>query len=198
VDVPPSDQPSRLSQTVTFPDSITFWVRPAETSSAGQPAYGVEFQDGLYQLWVLFGEREGGELVSARSAIVHVRAPFDEWSRQTITPAELYAQFGWALPDYSVRSRQGIEFAARQVMISLLVSDSNTEQVFGPIEQDPDFAAPRALVAHALAHPDEYYVNLGNEYCRQRNTDLAREAFLQALIFNPDSIAANRGLVGCR
>jgi hypothetical protein len=56
---------------------------------------------------------------------------------------------------------------------------------------------PRSLVDHALAHPDEYYLNLGSEYCRQRNVDLARQAFRIALAYNPDSLEIDRAMEAC-
>jgi hypothetical protein len=110
----------------------------------------------------------------------------------------LYAQFGWVKPAYSVRNRQGIEFAARQVMLGLLVLGFDEAQTFGPIEQDPDFASPRMLISEAISHPDDYYVNMGDEYCRQRNTDLARQAYTTALKYNPDSMTAAQGLESCQ
>jgi tetratricopeptide (TPR) repeat protein len=110
----------------------------------------------------------------------------------------LYARLGWDLPPYSIRDSQGIEFAARQVRISLIVSGMQVSQSFGAIEQDPGFASPQTLVAEAIAHPDDYYVNLGNEYCRQRNIDLAAEAYQRALEYKPDNADAQQGLDTCR
>jgi hypothetical protein len=190
---------SRLSQTVTLPGPISIWVRP--TVAAPDPlrsAYGLEFEDGPRRLQVLFGDRDGIDETNRVIAVVYVRAPLNQWSRQTVDLRELYARLGWDLPPYSIRDSQGIEFAARQVRISLIVSGMQVSQSFGAIEQDPSFASPQTLVAEAIAHPDDYYVNLGNEYCRQRNIDLAAEAYQRALEYKPDNADAQQGLDTCR
>lgn len=189
----------RLSQTVTFPDTFSIWVRPTDLANAPLEApYGLEIDDGQHRLWVLFGDQAGISQTDENFGIVYMPAPVDQWSRQTINPPEYYARFGWELPDYTLRNRQGIEFAARQVTLSLLVSGTQVSQAFGAIEQAADFASPQALVADAIEHPDDYYVNMGNEYCRQRNYDLATIAFQQALQYNPANAHAQQGLETCR
>jgi tetratricopeptide (TPR) repeat protein len=189
---------SLLSQTVTFPDSFSIWVRPvALPSDEVDQVYGLQFDDAEHRLRVLFGDRQGIEQLEENTAVVYVRAPLDQWSKQTIDPAELYGRFGWELPPYSIRSRQGLEFAARQITIRLIVSGMHVSHAFGPIEQDPGFGSGRALVEEAIAHPDDYYVNMGDEYCRQRNIDLARGAYQRALDYNPDNALARARLGSC-
>jgi hypothetical protein len=188
-----------LSQTVTFPDSFSIWVRPVTLpSGSAEEVYGMQFDESEHRLRVLFGDREGNEQLEENVAVVYVRAPLDRWSRQEIDPAGLYALFGWALPPYSIRSQQGLEFAARQVTLRLIVSGTHVSHAFGPIEQDPDFASGHTLVEEAIAHPDDYYVNMGDEYCRQRNADLAHEAYLRALDYNPDNTLAQGRLGSCQ
>ncbi len=185
----------RLSQSVTFPDQFSIWVRPATlVPDPPQEAYGLEIVDKKHRLWVLFGDREGSYLIEQGFGVVYLRTPLNQWSQQSIDPAELYSRFGWELPAYSLRNRQGIEFAARQVSFSLLVSGTQVSGVFGPIEQDTDFASPHNLIAEAIAHPDIYYVNMGKEYYRQRNFDLAAEAYQHALEYNPKNIEAQQSL----
>ncbi len=189
----------RLSQTVTFPDTFSIWVRPKDSSSTLlQSPYGLELNDGQHRLQVLFSDQKGINQPDEDFGIIYMPAPLDQWSRQTINPPDLYNQFGWELPDYTLRNRQGIEFAARQVTLSLFVSNTGVSQAFGAIEQTADFASPQALVADAIKHPDSYYVNLGNEYCRQRNSDLAAMAFQHALQYYPASADARQGLETCR
>lgn len=189
----------RLSQTITFPGPFSIWVRRAAIAEEPAPeGYGLEFNDGEHRLWVLFSDREGREQVNSGFGIMYLNTPLNEWSRQRIDLAAFYALFDWQLPAYTTRSSQGLEFAARQVMLSLMVSGTRVTQAFGPIEQDPGFASPRARIDEAIAHPDDYYVNLGDEYCRQRNADLAREAYLRALTFNPENSLAQRGLETCQ
>lgn len=197
--LPARNGAARLGQTITFPDSFSIQVRP--TSAAADPlqsAYGLEFDDSVHRLWVLFGDAETRGVIDEDFGFVYLRAPLNEWSEQTIDPAALYEQFGWELPPYSTRSRQGIEFAARQVTLNLLVSGTDAIGVFGGIEQDAYFSSPRALVDEALANPDVYYANLGDEYCRQRNDDLAAQAYRRALEYNASSVAAQRGLERCK
>ncbi len=40
-------------------------------------------------------------------------------------------------------------------------------------------------VSNMLAHPEVYYINLGDEYFRQRNYDSALDAYQRALTYNP-------------
>jgi len=195
---PVQDGTGLLSQTVTFPGPFAIWVRPvALRSDESRESYGLQFDDAQHRLRVLFGDREGSEQVNEDVAVWYVRAPLDQWSRQEVDLGGLYAHFGWELPAYSVRSQQGLEFAARQVTLRLIVSGLHASHVFGPIEQDPGFASPRSLVEEAIAHPDDYYVNMGDEYCRQRNVDLAREAYRHALAYNPGNPLAQLGVESC-
>jgi tetratricopeptide (TPR) repeat protein len=142
----------------------------------------------------LFGGADTRGLLETNVGYVVQRAALNQWSKQEIKPAELYALFGWELPPYTVRNSQGLEFFARQVKLSLLLYGSKITGIFGPIEQDRLFASPDTLVATAIEHPDVYYVNLGNEYRRQRNFGLAEDAFRQAVAYNESNASAHDGL----
>ena len=61
---------------------------------------------------------------------------------------------------------------------------------------DLEQASPssRQLTAQGLAHRDEYYIRVGNEYRRQRNYELARQAYSRALVYNGANAEAHFGL----
>jgi hypothetical protein len=194
--VMPADHGSaRLSQMVTFPESFSIQVYPTGGGTdPGISGYGLELDDGQHQLRVLFGGADTRGLLETNVGYVVQRAALNQWSKQEIKPAELYALFGWEPPPYTVRNSQGLEFFARQVKLSLLLYGSKITGIFGPIEQDRLFASPDTLVATAIEHPDVYYVNLGNEYRRQRNFGLAEDAFRQAVAYNESNASAHDGL----
>jgi len=186
---------ARLSQTITFPDSFSIQVRPTIGGSDPRAfAYGLELDDGQHKLWVLFGDGDAHGTLEPDFGYVYQRAPLNQWSKQEVKPAELYALFGWKRPPYTVRDSQGLEFSASQVKLSLLVSGSNVAGMFGPIKQDPHFASADALVAAAIERPDVYYASLGDEYGRQRNYGLAEGAYRQAMAYNDGNAYAHNGL----
>ena len=186
---------ARLSQMITFPELFSILVYPSGGGTdPGISGYGLELDDGQHELRVLFGDAEKHGLLEENVGYVYRRAALNQWSNQVINPAELYALLGWELPPYRVRNSQGIEFSARQLKLSLLVFGSKVEGIFGPLAQDSDFVMPEALAAAAIEHPDVYYVNLGNEYRRQRNFDLAEDAFRQAVAYNASNASAHNGL----
>ncbi len=186
---------ARLSQLVTFPDSFSILVYPtASGSDASDSGYGMELDDGRHQLRILFGDRDERGRLEQNVGYVVLRTVLNQWSNQEIHPAELYASFGWELPPYTIRNSQGLEFYAPQVRLSLLVYGEKATGIFGPIEQDPRFTSPEALVSAAIEHPDVYYVNLADEYRRQRNADLAENAYRQAIAYNNANAYAHNGL----
>ncbi|OGO33278.1 MAG: hypothetical protein A2Z03_08530 [Chloroflexi bacterium RBG_16_56_8] len=198
---PPGSFVTRLEQDITFPDSFSIWVYP--TSSATDPsenAYGVEIDDGERRLWILFGESDKwGKLDNG--AFVYLNAPLNMWSKQNIDLRGLYAQLGWPLPVSSLRGRNGLEVAAPQAQISLLVAGNtktDTVQWFGPIEQTINPGDPSVLLAQVFAHPDSYYVTRGDEYRRARNYQLAEESYQRALRYNDLNAAAYFGIAESR
>ncbi|MFN8564800.1 MAG: hypothetical protein U0703_24975 [Anaerolineae bacterium] len=112
---------ARLSQRVTFPRDLAVWVYPSDSADdATQSTYGLEFDDGVHRLWVLFGQStQSGELVDG-TAYIYLDTPAATWTRQVIDLAELYDHFGWELPSYTRREKNGLAFYARQVNLSLL------------------------------------------------------------------------------
>jgi tetratricopeptide (TPR) repeat protein len=181
----------RLGQSIVLPDELALWVYPprnADDPASG--AYGLELDDGQRKLWVLFGESDRHGWLENGLAYVYLRAPLGRWSRQIIHPADLYRLVGWDQPAPSLRSANGLQFAARQVRLSLIAvidSLSESEVVFGTLQPGPAARTPSELAAEALAQPEIYYANLGDEYRRQRNYSLAVETYQRGLSFNADS-----------
>lgn len=187
---------ARLIQRVTFPDAFTFWVYPTVLSTdPTREIYGIEFEDGIHRLWILFGDSDAtGTLLSENHRYVFHRAPLNQWSPQTIDLQVLYERFGWQLPTPTVRAIRGAQHTVPQGMLSLIAAStvqSAAKWQFGPIEQSKP---TESLVKKALDHPDTYYVTVGNAYLNQHNYDLARTAFRQALRYNTTNAAGYFGL----
>lgn len=192
-------EPTRLWQMVVFPRMFSLWVYPtAAVSETLDEQYGLEIDDGTRRLRILFGAAQSSHsLLRPDDALVYVSAPLNRWSRQTIDLARLYAEFNWPLPRYSPRDWNGVPYPARQLRLSLIgASRTRLEAawIFGAIEQERPFASPQSAIAEALAHPDVYYANLGDQYRDQGNDDLARGAYLRALGYNPNNADAYVGL----
>lgn len=187
----------RLAQTITFPAPFNLWVYPTGSlSDPDQEAYGVEIADGNHTLRILFGSET--EIYRKRTDIraeVLLPAPLKTWSCHTLDLSALYAMFGWSLPPATPRYRDGLAFPASQVEFSLLlISDSRRILgVFGPIEQMPGEDFYDVDMAAALDYPADYYVNVGDNYRRQRNYDLAQGAYKRALTYEAHNAAAHFG-----
>jgi hypothetical protein len=191
----------RVYQRITFPGPFAVWVYPTLTSTdLGRAVYGIEFDDGVHRLWVLFGASDGqGVLESENTRYVFVRAPLNEWSRQEIDLPALYAGFGWALPTTSLHyARDHVVYVAPHVTLSWMAASRfqpRAEWIFGPVEQaNNPLADPDTLIADALAHPDRYYVNLGDQHRLQRNYQQAADTYRKALSYNPASADGYFGL----
>lgn len=177
----------RLSQVITFPAAMTVWVHPLQP----QAIYGFEIDDGERILQIIFGERGGLEKTDDTHAVLYITAPLNVWSQQTFDSTAIYQQLNWPLPPFSTRVKLGMDFAARQATFSLI---TDKDAVFGSIEQSTTFVRPEGLVNDALQHPDIYFVNVGDDYRRQRNYDLAIESYQRALTYNPNNPDAYFGI----
>ena len=130
------------------------------------------------------------------TADVLLPAPIKTWSRQTFDLSALYALFGWSPPPATPRYRNGLTFTSSQVELSLLLTSSSRHRtigVFGPIEQISEDGLYGVGLASALDHPADYYVNIGDDYRRQRNYDLAQDAYKRALTYEAHNAAAHFG-----
>jgi uncharacterized membrane protein len=175
----------RLVQSIAFPTELTVWAYPPLSSSDPlQSPYGLEFDDGEHILRILFGDVDKSRKVDGNVGYLFFSAPLKTWSQHTIRLQDLYELFGWQLPKPSLRRKYGLEYRMRQVQIGL-ISSSESLNVFGPIEQKQHLGTSDAFWSETLAHPDVYYIQRGNEYHRQRNYDLAQEAYRKALAYDP-------------
>lgn len=219
---------ARLEQQITFPDSLSIWVRPP-AASAQVDSYGLDFDDGVHKLWVAFGDTASPPEVVAspqamlaapraalaasqtamatppevagQQAAVRLYAPAETWTRQTIPLRDIYDRLGWSLPSPTSRKANGLEYAARQVQLSLVGSSSSGSKAtgsFGAIEEDAAAFSANALVADVLDHPDVYYTSRGEVYLRQRNHTMAQASYEQAIVYNPKNADAYYGLAESR
>jgi hypothetical protein len=192
----------RLTQRNSFPGPLSIWVHPPlEMSPTSGEVYGLEFDDGFHRLWVVFGSIESRTVIAPTNhAVIYLPAPLNAWSRQTINLGQLYERLHWKLPPYSVRADAIIDHPVRQIDLSLIASNNeNLEStwLFGAIEQDRDAMSLDHLVADTLAHPDAYYVYIGNQYRFQRNYEQALQSYTKALTYNPTDAEAYFGVAQC-
>jgi Tfp pilus assembly protein PilF len=184
----------RLVQSITFPTELTAWAYPTVTSTnLLQSPYGLAFDDGEHRLWVLFGASDTHVKLDENFGYVYFPAPTKAWSRHIIHLQELYDLFDWQLPEPSIRRRNGLEYRTRQVQLSL-VFPVETQSAFGPIAQEIDVDKTEAFWSETLSHPERYYIQHGNEYRRQRNYDLAQDAYRQAITYDPTNAESYFGL----
>jgi hypothetical protein len=189
----------RLTQRISFPGQFSIWVHPAlEMSPTSGEVYGLELDDGFHRLWILFGSTESKTVIApANHAVMYLPAPLNVWSQQTIDLAPLYQRLNWKLPAYSVRAGALIDHPVRQIDMSLIASNNVTLEsmwLFGAIEQDRDAMSLDHLVADTLAHPDVYYVYIGNQYRLQRNYEQAMQAYTKALSYDSTNAEAHFGV----
>lgn len=193
----------RIQQEIAFSDSLMLWVYPTSTPlHSDHYVYGIELDDGLQRIWVLFGEVENEFVGDAESRLHHIvyrDAPPNIWSQQTIDLRTLYDEFGWVLPSPTTRFAGSASYQTPQLRLSLIVgarSDQTERWVFGSITHS---ARPQAdVIADALDHPDIYYTGLGNNYRQQRNFAHAEDAYRTAISYNAKNAVAYFGLAESR
>jgi uncharacterized membrane protein len=194
---------TKLTQRVTFPGSISLWVYPTiEMKPSNEDYYGLETDDSVHKLWILFGSATRQAIAGAPNrATVFIPAALNVWSQQTVDLGQLYADFKWSLPPFSIRAGNEVDYPARQINLSLIAGSSQRLESnwnFGAVGQDDSVMSIQRLVADAVTHPDLYYVYVGDEYFRQRNYDQAEQAYRTALISNDRNDLAYWGLARCR
>lgn len=185
---------ARLVQSITFPTALTAWVYPPVPSTTPlQSPYGVAFGDGEHRLWVLFGNSDAHAKLDENFGYIYFPAPVKAWSQHVIHLQDLYDLFDWQLPAPSIRRRNGLEYRTRQVQVSLIFP-AESQSAFGPIAQESDVDKTEAFWSDTLAHPERYYIQRGDEYRRQRNYDLAQDAYRQAIAYDPTNGESYFGL----
>jgi Tfp pilus assembly protein PilF len=190
----------RLTQKIVFPERFALWVYPTwHGTDPTEHIYGLELLSDDHRLWVLFGDSNGQGFLAPNHAYIYLPTPLDQWSEQVIDVRELYRSLDWALPDLSLRSANGLEYAAHQLDLSLIVgarTGTVTRAIFGELVQDeqPSIAASAIQLSQVLEQPTGYYVHLGDTYLQERNHDLAEAAYLTALAYDDTSANASFGL----
>jgi hypothetical protein len=190
---------TRVTQYITFPYNFDIWVYPtSHSTNPREVVYGVELDDGEHQLWVLFGDTdESGSLESKNQRYIFVRSALNTWSKHHIDVEGMYHRFEWQFPEFSIRENSGLRYPARQVKFSLITNAANSVNAtwfFGAIEQDSRYVGPSTAVEEAIKYPDQYYVNLGDQYRLQKNFELAQNAYLKAQIYNKSNAESYAGL----
>jgi tetratricopeptide (TPR) repeat protein len=173
-------------------------IRVHPDSEDPRVEYGLEVDDGVHRLRILFGSRDSIERLSDGTVVIRQSAALHQWSDQTVDLSSIYGQIGWTLPPLVHDIYRGLDTDLRLVLLRLVLSvngrQGNWQAYFGPITQ-PDYSPdPRTLMAETLDNPGDYYVRLAEFYVRGRNYALALEAYRTALEYAPDSSRARDGL----
>jgi hypothetical protein len=167
----------------------------AETSGV---AYGLEFDDGVHRLWVLFGARDYTGDFPDGVHIVHRRIPVGAWTYQEIDLPALYAGAGWESPPFrpAVFGQVDADFQLLWLRLMVTTGTETTGQIsahFGPIEQDYRLS-PQTRMAQTLDDPGDFYLRLAQRHVRDRNYLRALETYQQALNFSPENSEALEGI----
>jgi hypothetical protein len=183
--------PSRIAlNNVTTFQPFGLWIYRA--SSADRSAQqGIEIADGENLATIRFGAQDRTEQPTSDRYVIERAVPPDTWTYQEIDLAAIYTRAGWDPPAYQHTVFRSVEADFRLVYFALfLVSDqpqANTYADFGPMVQVDYRLNPSDLMDETFAHPAEYYTRVGDEYARERNYSRAREAYQQALDYDPHS-----------
>lgn len=166
--------------------------------NASDAAYGLEIDDNTHRLWILFGPDPYTGPTPDDTYVVQQPIPVDAWVYQEIDLDALYAEAGWPAPPFVPAVFRNVNADFQLIWLRLMVmarSDSpqTVSAVFGPIHQDYE-VSPQFRMAQTMDDPAAYYVRLGQTYVLERNFVRARDAFEQALEFEPDNVAALTGI----
>jgi hypothetical protein len=189
----PSPPHLTLSQWTSFPGQLTVWVYPTRSLAPNRPTvYGIELDDGITRIRVLYGAAQN-EIVrdSSSQIVVYQSTPLNQWTPQTIDFTALYRQFDRPLPALRVTTQTRVEMLTRPVKLSWIIGDSSeintldTEWWIGRIEQPISPNSALDAVKSMTEHPDLYYILIGNRALEQRETQTALQAYQKALTYNP-------------
>ena len=188
-----------LGQWIPFPlGDVQAWVKPP--SSGGVQlwgpslAYGLEFDDGLHRLWVLFGTGSGEGWLGDNHFFTHRPAPDEVWSQQRINLKEIYDQIGWNLPQRQRVVRGDLELMTGMVTVRLLLAARDQDlpegfsAQFGPLSivQGPRPSSDR--ITDTVENPSGYYNALGDVVGQRRNFDQANMLYTIAAWFALDDM----------
>ncbi len=191
--------PVKLIQIVAFPRQFSLWVYPPDGMTRPlTEAYGVEIDDSLHKLWIVFGgDRNQIAIDPGGPTVAYIAAPSNVWTLQSVDLFALYTQLGWSLPPFSTRTHNGIVYQARQVQFSLIAGSTvqiETTWHFGGIEQVTGISDFNQVISDVLDQPDVYYTNLFKRYLDQGNVDLAAQTWLKAIFARLAAIISKLGI----
>jgi len=87
-----------------FEGSLEMWVYPTflheRYSESGHPenAFGVEVNDGMNILWIVFSDQPDEAYQIKRHRIVIINTPLNRWSHREVRIGKHYSDAGWQLP----------------------------------------------------------------------------------------------------
>ena len=194
-----------LGQSIPFPiGQLSTWVHPPQRQSAATLdltiAYGLEFDDGLHKLWILFSSDDGAGYLSENHYYVNQPAPSGRWSEQQVDFRAIYDQLDWDLPPVQRIIRKDLEFLTRMVTVRLIVAARDQQAIdevtgmFGPLSIDQGRNPIRDRVAETVKHQAEYYTVIGDMKLEQRNYADASTDYNAALAIDPEQLSAYFGL----
>lgn len=166
--------------------------------NVSEVAYGLEINDSVHQLWILYGPKPYNGPVPVDTYVMQHTIPADTWVFREIDLDALYAEAGWPPAPFVRTVFRDVDSDFQLIWLRLMVTaQSDTprtiDAVFGPLDQGYTLS-PQFRMAHTMDDPADYYVRLGEAYVRERNYDRAQEAFEQALKFEPDNTSALIGI----
>ncbi len=194
-----------LSQWITFPlEKLSIWVYPAplESTSREEPsvAYGLEFDDGLHKLWILFGSDSGSGYLAENHYYIYQPSPIGRWSEQFVDLRAIYDQLEWELPPLQRIVRRDLELLTRMVTVELIVAARDQQEasvvsaMFGPLSVDQGQHPIRKRVEETVQNQAEYYTAIGDSKMKQRNFSDASTDYYVALSTDPEHLPAYFGL----
>ena len=184
------------------PFAIWLYLDPAVASATGTE-YGLEFDDGLHRLRILFdpdgsASSDTATRDSRGTRVVRRSIPAGTWHRAEIDLPALYAEAGWDPPPFVPALHRGVDAHFQVMQFRMLFETASQGEAdlavaFGPIEQDYR-VEPKQRMAQTLDNPAGFYLSLAQTHVRDRNYRRALEAYQQALQWAPESIDARTGI----
>ncbi|MCH8876455.1 MAG: tetratricopeptide repeat protein [Chloroflexi bacterium] len=194
-----------LSQWITFPmEKLLIWVYPPPLESTSREelsiAYGLEFDDGLQKLWILFGPEAAAGYLAENHYYTYQPAPANRWSEQPVDLRAIYDRLDWKLPPIQRIVRGDLELLTRMVTVKLIVAARDQQEasavsaMFGPLSVDQGRHPIRERVAETVQNQAEYYTAIGDLKLKQRNFADASTDYYVALSSDPEHLRAYLGL----
>lgn len=190
-----------LSQRLFYStDDLVAQVHPPQfVSLPSRPlraVYGLEFEDGVHRLWVLFGSGTGERYLDDDHYVIYRDAPLETWSEQRINLHEIYTRLGWFPPPYERVVDNNLELVTQPVTVRWILATREQEEPeavrarFGPLTVDMDPDAIVSRTALQVENQWNHLMALADVAVEQRNFDRADEYFIRGLQMAPQTVAA--------